>query len=272
MAGDARQFAPDGGSELHFIVGVDADGNEITARSNAVRPDDAPQPDLTLGLVAHFGLDEANGDRTDSENGYTLASVDPIPGNSVSNYYGIVCDSVHFDGYGGYLLSTDETTVFSPTSDGFTVSLWVTFSYSNSYYSASYIVSVWDDANWPAGSSWNISSYYPVDGNITVEMLGTSFNSLSAQGNLLSGWTHICLVFDAAVGLWSLYLNGVVAASLAFDYRPVSGRLGVGKHTDPNTGASEFLADELAIWSRNLSAAEVAQLYNNGSGLPREMF
>ena len=35
MYGDSRQFAPDGGSELHFIVGVDEDGNEITARSNA---------------------------------------------------------------------------------------------------------------------------------------------------------------------------------------------------------------------------------------------
>jgi len=42
--GDARQFAPDGGGELHFIVGVDQDGNEITQRSNAVRPDDAPLP------------------------------------------------------------------------------------------------------------------------------------------------------------------------------------------------------------------------------------
>ena len=42
--GAARQFAPDGGSQLHFIVGVDANGREITHRSNAVRPDDAIAP------------------------------------------------------------------------------------------------------------------------------------------------------------------------------------------------------------------------------------
>ena len=40
VAGNARQYAPDGGQHLMFIVGVDANGVEITQRSNAVRPDD----------------------------------------------------------------------------------------------------------------------------------------------------------------------------------------------------------------------------------------
>lgn len=44
MYGDARQFAPDGAGELHYIVGVDVNGHEITHHSNAVRPDDAPVP------------------------------------------------------------------------------------------------------------------------------------------------------------------------------------------------------------------------------------
>ena len=42
--GSARQYAPDSGEHLMFIVGVDADGKEITGRSNAVRPDDAVAP------------------------------------------------------------------------------------------------------------------------------------------------------------------------------------------------------------------------------------
>ena len=37
-------YAPDGGQHLMFIVGVDANGKEITHRSNAVRPDDAIAP------------------------------------------------------------------------------------------------------------------------------------------------------------------------------------------------------------------------------------
>ncbi len=51
MYGDARQFAPDGGGEPHFIVGVDASGKEITQRSNAVRPDDAPAPVTAPSIV-----------------------------------------------------------------------------------------------------------------------------------------------------------------------------------------------------------------------------
>ena len=41
-AGDGREFAPDGGSEWYFLVGVNEAGVEITERSNAVRPDDVP--------------------------------------------------------------------------------------------------------------------------------------------------------------------------------------------------------------------------------------
>ena len=41
VAGNARQYAPDGGQHPMFIVGVDANGVEITERSNVVRPDDA---------------------------------------------------------------------------------------------------------------------------------------------------------------------------------------------------------------------------------------
>ena len=54
MYGDARQFAPDGGGELHFIVGVDANGKEITQHSNAVRPDDGQPtiPDAAQNFTA----------------------------------------------------------------------------------------------------------------------------------------------------------------------------------------------------------------------------
>ena len=44
VAGDVRQFAPDGGGERHYIVGVDATGTEITLHSNYVRPDDGVPP------------------------------------------------------------------------------------------------------------------------------------------------------------------------------------------------------------------------------------
>ena len=62
MYGDARQFAPDGGSELHFIVGVDVDGNEVTYRSNSVRPDDGVLPPVPPApVVTTFEVIDNNG-------------------------------------------------------------------------------------------------------------------------------------------------------------------------------------------------------------------
>ena len=44
VTGDRRQYAPDGGQQPMFIVGVNAGGNEITERSNVVVPDLAISP------------------------------------------------------------------------------------------------------------------------------------------------------------------------------------------------------------------------------------
>jgi hypothetical protein len=71
--GDSRQFAPDGGSELYFIVGVDAGGKEITHRSNAVRPDDAPAP-VAAPVIdeASYGWNAGSPDYADIEVGFSF--------------------------------------------------------------------------------------------------------------------------------------------------------------------------------------------------------
>ncbi|MGH7992918.1 MAG: hypothetical protein ACREDQ_05340, partial [Limisphaerales bacterium] len=44
VAGSVFQFTPDICGALTYVVGVDSGGNEITAHSNIVRPDDAVNP------------------------------------------------------------------------------------------------------------------------------------------------------------------------------------------------------------------------------------
>jgi hypothetical protein len=236
-------------------------------RRERIKFADAPVLGLLDGLVAHFGFDESGGNRMDDVNGYAL-----VPFNlDMGNAPGVIGNAVSFDGSGGYLAGTEETTAFSPTSDGFAVSVWVNFSNTVDPEGDAYFLSVWHDTDWPAGSSWHICSTCPANGNITVEMLGESMSGFSASVDL-SGWAHVCLVFDAAAGQWSLYLNGVLGATTQYDYWPVSGQLGVGSHINPITDPPDLMMDELAIWSRGLSATEVAQLYNNGNGLPYDLF
>jgi hypothetical protein len=63
-----------------------------------------------------------------------------------------------------------------------------------------------------------------------------------------------------------LYFNGEMVASHNFDYAPVSGKLGVGGNANSEDATPQGVFDELAIWSRPLSPAEITWLYNNGAG------
>ena len=58
MDGSVFQYAPDICSAWTFVIGVDGAGNEITARSNTVRPDDAVNPAnvIILGSDGHGHL------------------------------------------------------------------------------------------------------------------------------------------------------------------------------------------------------------------------
>ncbi len=264
QAGYQRQHAPDGGSEMMYIVGVDAFGREITHRSNVVRPDDAPVLCFLDGLEAYFGLDEHSGNWLDIIGGQELVVVGDGSPDRVDGKHG---NAIQLNGDGASLLSTQDTTLFSPTADGFSVSFWIDFSNLNDPNQETYLLSVWQDQGWPDGSSWHICSYCPADGALAVEILNGSFASLPVPVDFNQGWVHLCLVYDGFQGVWTFYVNGTVAFSFSHGFRFVAGRLGIGADTFPITPPAQGIYDELAFWSRDLSADEVAQLYNNGVGL-----
>ena len=85
--GDGREFAPDGGSELYLIVGVDANGREITQRSNSVRPDDAspPQPPPAQDFT---GYNYYSPDYTTIDDGSTVVAADGSGGNGTYTFSG----------------------------------------------------------------------------------------------------------------------------------------------------------------------------------------
>ena len=64
----------------------------------------------------------------------------------------------------------------------------------------------------------------------------------------------------------TLYFNGEAVSSANFGYAPVSGKLGVGANANCQNATPQGVFDELAIWSRPLSPAEIDLLYNNGTG------
>ena len=122
MYGDARQFAPDGGSEFYFIVGVDAAGVEITERSNWIRPDDAvpPVPQSVFGLQLWTRVESlaalADGDPvaswTDESGHETHLAQSTFGSQPVYRTNAIGQPSLYFDGTDDLL--TSVASVFKP--------------------------------------------------------------------------------------------------------------------------------------------------------------
>jgi len=94
--------------------------------------------------------------------------------------------------------------------------------------------------------------------------LNTSLDITAAQGGAISlnEWHHIAYVIDDAADAVTMFLDGVPAATATFTGTPLfmkSGQsLGIGRDYD---GAAEFMhgtIDEVCIYNRALSAAEIA--------------
>jgi hypothetical protein len=215
---------------------------------------------LGIDLVAYFGFEEASGTRTDTLQGYALDWFD----GDVESDFGLIGQGLNFVGT-GYLLGNQETALFSPTSTGFTVSVWINCADCLDRSDDNYIASVWDDAGWPSGSSWQLWTN-PSVGVINAQVMGAGYTYLSGFGDH-STWLHICLVCDPHAGQWRLYLDGTLVDSKTFDYSSAPGYLGVGGHTNFSEDDPLGIFDELAIWSRALSADEVAEVYNGGAGV-----
>jgi hypothetical protein len=211
-------------------------------------------------LVAHFAFDEVSGDRSDNVGGYALRGFDC----TINSAPGLFGRGALFN-RSGFLQGIDETTLFSPSPSGLTVSIWVNLDGIYDTGSDVRFVSLWNDSGWPANSSWAIWSGTPEEANITAMVMGTGYTYLQGEANF-SGWNHICLVYEPVQSIWTLYFNGAAVSSANFGYAPVSGKLGVGANANCQDATPQGVFDELAIWSRPLSPAEIDLLYNNGTG------
>ena len=86
VSGEGREFAPDGGSELHFIVGVDANGKEITVRSNPICPDDCSPP--TPPAQDFTGYNYNSPEYTTIDDGSTVVAANGSGGNGTYTFSG----------------------------------------------------------------------------------------------------------------------------------------------------------------------------------------
>lgn len=282
--GDARQFAPDGGGELYYIVGIDDTGREITKHSNIIRPDDAPLPEFVgfpdygestggYDMTANEVLLHFNGDLADtSGNGLDVAPYDG--GSWFGVHYGQAADigfdsflgnasGVNFDWAGG----RSETNPDWSGTDGTTVIFWVKISYSDT----------------PADDGFNqpIICFCSTEFNLGLVIMGgipfqtdpprePTYVTLNLSHGTYYGicefsvrkyvWNQIAIV--SLDGNHQVYVNGILTAeNITEDCNTDSGVRFGGWYDDNQMSISPAVElAEFAVFNRAMEAEELAAI------------
>ncbi len=213
------------------------------------------------GLVGWWKFDEGSGtlaaDASGNHNTGTLAgTTKPV---WVAGKHG---KALSFDGITSVAYATD-TSSLRLTSSG-TVSVWIN---PKAYPANGAWSTVFAKGNWAGGLNDYTIFFNGTNGNLYFEVSGSGETDITVPSSSvpLNKWTHLMITWSG--GNYSSYVNGVFKGSHGITgtpdtstYKFVIGAPLVG-------GANEFAGsiDDVRVYSRALSAAEIYKLYKSGS-------
>ena len=226
------------------------------------------RPQVSYGFDGWWRLDATNSNGTVTDYG-GLANTGTLS-NSPAITGGVIGNSLNFNGSSQLV----TTTLTNTGSTAMTVACWVLF---NSVASRSDFIHKWEDNG---GSTHN---YGWLLSNIGTPLKLTFYTSTNSAGTgatpVFSGlqpatntWYHVVGVFND--GVQQIYTNGVLAATVTPAIaRAIYVSTNAVRFGGANTGGANTYAnfhngrlDDVRIYNRALSAAEVMQLYGGGWG------
>ena len=178
--------------------------------------------------------------------------------NGATYSTGKIGSAFSFDGVNDYMSTTETLTI--DLNSPHTYSCWVN---PSSGYSTKFFMSF-------------SSMYGPSIGHVNGGYL--TFFSGAVNGQVSSGkvlplntWSHVTVVFKGqtyGTGNVLFYVNGNLfsTVSLTFGGAVSAVPLYIGSNAGGSAQFFNGMLDELGIWGRELTAAEVAELYNGGAG------
>ena len=225
---------------------------------------------LSSGLVDYWPLDEGTGTVAYDWSGSNATGTWNGNASGTSGYYSAGKPegwAGSFDGSTDYV-SVPNVNQYNFSNTTFTVVAWINTTSS----AGGFISSV--SAN---SGGWGVAvSLFGTTGTLTVVLKDSSNNqSMTANTNQLVDtglWTQVVAVIttntsNANGNSATFYINGSLASSTTAygsnPYSPYGGYpLAIGKRNSSNNFSG--LIDDVRIYSRALSATEVAALYNGG--------
>lgn len=228
---------------------------------NSARIKRLDQSSLLTGLVSYWKLDGTSRDSGKSGNHGTDTAITYATAN------GKVNQGALFNGTSSVISVADNPTL--EMGSAFTCSFW--FKRASG---AKILVGKYNDSGGTAHqASWLISVW--TDNKIYINTNATGIGTADALKTSSStttdtGWNHLVGRYAGSPALLDLYLNAAPVAATLSGSIPASiydgtAAFEIGRYqggTQYSTGS----IDEVGLWNRVLSPAEVLKLYNNGAG------
>jgi len=214
---------------------------------------------LLTDLVSYWKLDEVSGSRADAHGSNTLTD-----NNTVGSAAGIISNAASFVAASSEYLS-DTSVTPSISTVLYSVSAWV---YPSSLTGRFTVFQIRNSGGERDGGLIEIGNGSGVAGSVSVNV-NAFWVTTSASVLTANAWNHI-VVTIGGTGTTDrkIYVNGVdVTASPS---GTLTGQTCDQLYIGARNGASNFYGgriDEVGVWNRVLTSAEVTQLYNGGAAL-----
>ena len=209
-------------------------------------------------LIAYYKLD---GNCRDSVNIY-----DGIP-NNITFVDGKIGECAQTNGNSQYISLPNEVSVKGRTQVSYSGWCFIESTPNKDFY---IVTEIANSSGYTRASFGVNTSLLPFAVARTVATGDTgSVQKVTGTSPMSTGtWYFLCAVFDLSNGNIILYVNGVAVGSLDVT---ASSFVNANPHRIrlfdfAESGSGSVRVDEVGIWSKALSAAEVSELYNNGAG------
>ncbi len=211
----------------------------------------ASAQDITTGLVAHWEFDETSGSvaADSSGNGNSGTAT-----NHSWNSDGRIGGCIELDGSFDYVTVTNSSSL--QISGQITITAWVR---ADTVSSQHCIV-----GHGPTGSL--VQNTYLYAWSSTWLAGSNNGSDVYTQSSATAGdWTHLASVYDGSQ--WLLYVNGVLVDTTTSSQGAINvsgGRWTIGAPSGQSGRFFDGLIDDVRIYNRSLTAADVDALYVDG--------
>lgn len=219
----------------------------------------AAAPVSTDSLIAYWPLDScllANDVTGNGHNGTSFSTSFTTDrfGNSKSAYY--------FDGASSYI-SVDDKTDIKLLNTNYTFSAWVKLDNYESSWGSSIIAKRNGSSS---GYGWSITGLLTSPGRVSLGPGGGSFNAYGTKVVTTGSWHMVSSTYNYATQQLSIYVDGILdnVTNAMPPMSAATNKLYIGRDeiSQPTGYFLKGALDDIRIYRRTLTAAEILALYN----------